>query len=157
MSTIVITDVWVCVDCLGVAAGITEEEQGHPYPKDPAPWEEFSTSIGSPTPGSEERTFSTSPCEGCGSTLAGSRHLCHWLADETDRVKHWRVQAQVNVQLADGYVSTRQVPTFLLDTSIAGVLDERTARRVADDILCAMAGDSKGVTLSIHLEPVYDV
>lgn len=155
--SIVIADLWVCTDCYQYAGGISERDRGKPYPTDPPPWHEWSTTIGNAVPGSEERTYSTAPCGACGATDAGTRHAASWLADESPLTpKHWRVQAQVSHQLADGYTSSRQVPTFLLDTSITGVIDEASARRVAEDIIFTMAGDSKGVELSIHLEPVHD-
>ena len=158
--SIVITELMVCTDCLQFAAGTSEHERGEPYPTDPPPWHEWSTTIGTAVPGNGEdmTPSSKAPCQACGGTDAGTRWSASWLADESPLTpKFWRVQAQVSHRLADGYTSTRQVPTFLLDTSITGVIDEASARRVAEDVITSMApGHQEEVSLSIHLEPVYE-
>jgi hypothetical protein len=94
--------VWVCVDCYMTHHGITEDEQGFPYPTDPAPLsligEGFDVFAGLPADEHagdcpvwlgdpnrpdvpvrdaececERDSFSWRPCEGCGSPLGGDR------------------------------------------------------------------------------------
>jgi hypothetical protein len=87
---------WVCVDCMAAVAGITAHEAGHPLP---VPFEGDDSVVDAVNGSTEDcehrsvdwhewperyhdehteecetRTFSHSPCEGCGDTDAGSRH-----------------------------------------------------------------------------------
>lgn len=97
---------WVCTDCYYAHNGVTEEEMGRSYPGAPRPLtligpedqvttglmaEEHVTPCGSfesPTGDflggeceCERVTFSWTACDGCGSTLGGSREaLTLWLA-----------------------------------------------------------------------------
>lgn len=82
-TRISVTDLMVCIDCLMYAAGITEQEQGEPYPTDPAPWSEWATASGHAVPTHHTVDFSRARCEACGTTVA-ARHGAAWLAEEPD-------------------------------------------------------------------------
>lgn len=88
---------WVCDDCRDAAEGTAE---GWPTVPDPVPWSlipwgdvyvpglpwsEHSCGRATGLDGSEcdceTTTYSTTPCDACGSTLAGSRHA-YTLTDE---------------------------------------------------------------------------
>lgn len=82
--------IWVCVDCLH--ADVNGEEPTDRPAAEPAPWAlwaddtDHDVTVGAlceeghdhtseeHAEGCEERSFSWSSCEGCGSTLGGSRH-----------------------------------------------------------------------------------
>lgn len=85
---------WVCVDCLMMAAN--DEAPVDPDPTQPEPWaienatdvtmglllsEHYSNDCDEEAEcDCETRDFSWSPCDGCGSTLGGSRHAFTWWA-----------------------------------------------------------------------------
>lgn len=67
-------ELMVCEDCYLAAAGYTAEELG--YTPEVEPLSRVEQPFLSVVPHDEEKDedFSASPCEGCGSTLAGARH-----------------------------------------------------------------------------------
>lgn len=83
------TDLWVCTDCLYVEQGIDTGDDGSKPDREPwglvdgfwtvvlpgMPWaEHVSPACQDGQCECETVTYSTSPCDGCGSPLAGSRH-----------------------------------------------------------------------------------
>ena len=93
MATLTTYTVWACQDCLMAAAGYTEHETGTVPELEPwtrlgegetvSPgfgWEDHTEDCPNRVAGGtvdcdcETQDFSTSPCGGCGSHLAGSRH-----------------------------------------------------------------------------------
>lgn len=70
-------------------------------------------------------------------------------------VRLWAITAQVSVLTGAGWDSSRQVPTFYLDPAVQGITDRDHAARIAEDILFTSAGDAQGVTIAVHVEPVY--
>lgn len=60
----------------------------------------------------------------------------------------YTITAQVIVN-RDGWTSSRQVPTFLLDENIQGIYDPVHATRVAANVLAQAAVGCTGIELSI--------
>lgn len=60
----------------------------------------------------------------------------------------YTITAQVIIT-RDGWTSSRQVPTFLLDENIQGITDPVHATRVAADVLAQSAVGSTGIELSV--------
>ncbi len=70
----------------------------------------------------------------------------------------YAVSASRHEELADGYVSTRQLPTFYLDSVTSGILDTKGAEKIAADILvgaCGVVAEVYTVTFSISAVQVY--
>jgi hypothetical protein len=91
--------IWVCTDCM--ILDVNGDEPVDPDPTQPLPWALWADAkMGDTTPGitreahtcddpdswergedcgCEEREFSWSPCDGCGSSLGGTRHaFTYW-------------------------------------------------------------------------------
>jgi hypothetical protein len=75
--------------------------------------------------------------------------------EEARKVRLYAITAQVNVDNLP-WSSSQQVPTFYLDPVVQGIVDERHAERIADDILTTAAalGDEH-VSYVITAEAVY--
>lgn len=91
MSVTVHSEIWVCVDCMLAHANGEFDELDRPA-GEPAPWSDVDQDRFDVATGGEHSehcegeeggnececavdTFSKSQCEGCGSWLAGERHL----------------------------------------------------------------------------------
>jgi hypothetical protein len=71
------TAVEVCLDCLLAAAGYDEHETGSTPTVEP--WGLWADEPGHAYAEGTEEGFSSRPCEGCGSHLAGDRFAATWL------------------------------------------------------------------------------
>ena len=49
----------------------------------------------------------------------------------------WQITASVEIATADGWTSSRQIPTFYLDENAQGITRENGAIKVAEDIILA--------------------
>jgi hypothetical protein len=52
----------------------------------------------------------------------------------------YQVDATITRRDAEGWTSTRQIPTFYLNSDVQGMLSVEHARRVADDVIATIAG-----------------
>ena len=62
----------------------------------------------------------------------------------------YRVTAQV-VTKRGGWISSRQVPTFLLDGEQLGIVDEAHAEQIAREVVMPVDLNSPGDSIKVHL------
>jgi hypothetical protein len=64
-------------------------------------------------------------------------------------MRFYSVQGTIT-RTVDGWTSTRQIPTFYLNSDVQGILTEEGAKRVADDIVATIVGrQTEGVEWSL--------
>lgn len=59
----------------------------------------------------------------------------------------YAIQASVSI-VVDGWTRTRQLPTFYLDKNVQGIVDERHAKLIAEDILNPLKNNDLAVFIS---------
>lgn len=65
-------------------------------------------------------------------------------------VRLWAVNATVESKVRKGWTSARNLPTFYLDPTVQGIVNETHARQIAREIVGTNATVSH-----IHVEPIY--
>lgn len=69
--------------------------------------------------------------------------------------RFWTVTASVTVRSSDGWESTRQVPTFVIDGMVQGARNVEDAERIARSVIMTATSPGFVVAVAVHAHPLY--